>query len=75
MRYKNGKSKLISKTSDSEKKNESTEVNESTDETDPNSQTLSTNSTDTIKTNKITTNDFTDLQLVNVITSKVRYVH
>ncbi|XP_060858503.1 protein PFC0760c-like [Metopolophium dirhodum] len=70
VKYKNGKSKLISKTSDSEKKNESSEINENTDETDPNSQTLSTNSTDTIKTNKITTNDFADLQLVNIITSK-----
>jgi len=75
VKYKNGKSKLISKTSDSGKKNESTEINESTDETDPNNQTLSTNSTDTIKTNKITTYDFSDLQLANVITSKVRYVH
>eukprot|EP00102_Acyrthosiphon_pisum_P025635 XP_016662845.1 PREDICTED: claspin isoform X4 [Acyrthosiphon pisum] len=69
VKYENGKSKLISKTSDSEKKNESTEINE-TDETDPNSQILSTNSIDTIKTNKITTNDFADLQLVNTITSK-----
>ncbi|KAL4135445.1 hypothetical protein QTP88_007054 [Uroleucon formosanum] len=70
VKYTNGKSKLISKTSDSEKKNESTELNESTDETDPNGQTLSKNSTDTIKTNKITINDFVDFRLVNAITLK-----
>jgi len=70
VKYKNDKNKPISKTSDSEKKIESTELNESTGEIDSNSQTSSTNSTDTIKT---TTNDFVDLQLVNVITLKVRY--
>lgn len=75
MKYTNGKSKLISKISDSENKNESTQLNEIIDETDPNSQTLSTKSTDMTKINKITTNDYADLQVLNVITSKVRSVH
>ncbi|XP_022171942.1 claspin-like isoform X2 [Myzus persicae] len=70
VKYTNGKSKLISKISDSENKNESTQLNEIIDETDPNSQTLSTKSTDMTKINKITTNDYADLQVLNVITSK-----
>lgn len=67
VKYENGKSKLISKTSDSEKKNDSTLLNEMNDEIDSNSQALNTNSTET---NKIKTNDFVDLPVVNVIASK-----
>ncbi|KAL5238436.1 hypothetical protein ACI65C_005846 [Semiaphis heraclei] len=70
VKYKNGKSMLISKTSDSEKINESTQLNKIIDETDPNSQTLTTNSTDITKINKITTNNFVDHQVVNVLASK-----
>lgn len=66
---------LISKTSDSEKINESTQLNKIIDETDPNSQTLTTNSTDITKINKITTNNFVDHQVVNVLASKVRSIH
>jgi len=66
---------LISKTSDSEKINESTQLNKIIDETDPNSQTISTNSTDTTKTNKILTNNVDNHQVVNVLASKVRYIH
>uniref|UniRef100_A0A2S2PHV4 Claspin n=1 Tax=Schizaphis graminum TaxID=13262 RepID=A0A2S2PHV4_SCHGA len=70
VKYQNGKSKLISKTFNDEKNNESTQLNENNDETDPNSLNLSTNSTDKIETNKIKTNDFVDLQVVNIISSK-----
>ncbi|XP_025196717.1 claspin-like [Melanaphis sacchari] len=69
VKYLNGKNRLISKTFDDEKSNESTQLNEH-DETDPNSQNLSTNSTITIETNKIKTNDFVDPQVVNIISSK-----
>lgn len=75
MKYQNGKSKLISKTSNNEKNDESMQLNENNDESDSNSQNLSTNSTDKIETNKIKTNDFVDLQVVNIISSKVRSVH
>lgn len=72
MKYQNGKSKLITKTIDNEKKNETMQLNEMNDETDQDSPTLSTSLTVTTETNKIKTNDFVDLPVVNIITSKVR---
>lgn len=75
MKYQNGKSRCISKTLDIEKDSESTQLNENNDETDPNGQHSSINSTDTIKTNKIIIKDSVDLQVMNIISSKVRIFH
>jgi len=75
VKYQNGKSRFISKTLDIEKNSESTQLNENNDETDPNGQHSSTNSTDKIKTNKIIIKDSVDLQVMNIISSKVRIFH
>jgi len=75
VKYQNGKSRCISKTLDIEKNSESTQLYENNDETDSNGQHSSINSTDTIKTNKIITKDSVDLQVMNIISSKVRIFH